>query len=115
MTKKETAAPAPAPVAAVTPAGKIVAGYAIGITAFIPVKADDLEKQVEISGILLKIHKGDASITDLAPHLTGVEFRQQHVRKRVTQEEDAALMASPAAEPIEGSEDKDEIERVAAA
>jgi hypothetical protein len=114
MTKKETAAPAPAPVAAVTPAGKIVAGYAIGITAFIPVKADDLEKQVEISGILLKIHKGEASITDLAPHLTGVEFRQQHIRKRVTQEEYNALMAGPAPETAEEEGAEPEVEPVAA-
>lgn len=113
MTKKETA-PAPAPVAAVTPAGKIIAGYAIGITAFIPVKSDDLEKQVEISALLLKIHKGEATVADLAPHLTGTEFRNQHVRKRVTQEEYAALTAGPAEVEAEEPTPDDVVEAIAA-
>lgn len=75
------------PVAA--PAMTMVHGFAIQILAFIPIPKDDLRKQAEIPLLLLDINEGKKSITDLVPHLRGIEFRQQHLGRRVTVDEAA--------------------------
>lgn len=82
-----TAPAAPAPTAVASNVTKTVSGFAIGLTAFIPVDPKDLRKQAEIPLLLLDIQEGKKTIADLAPYLRQTEFRQQHTRKRVSEAE----------------------------
>jgi len=75
-----TATPAAAPMTTVH-------GFAVQILAFIPIPKDDLKRQIEVSQALIDLGEGTKTIADLVPFMKGVEFRQQHVGKRVTVEE----------------------------
>lgn len=97
----QTSAPAAPAVTATVPGQKpqkTVSGYSIGVFAFIPVAPGDLRKQSEVPLLLLDIQEGRKTVADLAPYLKQVEFRQQHNRKRVTDEEYNALFSEPQAE-----------------
>lgn len=86
MAPRTSAAPAaPTPVVAIPMT--TVHGFAIQMLAFVPIPKDDLKKQVEVSQLLIDIKEGTKSPADLFPHMKGIEFRQQHVGKRVTVEE----------------------------
>lgn len=91
----ETAAPQtqPTPTAVANTAMKTVQGYTVQLLAFIPVDPKDLRTQAAIPTILLGIEEGEATLNDLMPYLKQVEFRSQNTRKRVTEDEYAALFA----------------------
>ena len=74
-----------APAAA--PAMTQVQGFAVQIIGFIPIPKNDLRRQSEIPLLLLDINEGRKPLSDLTPLLRSVEFRQQHVGKRVTVDE----------------------------
>lgn len=103
--KNETPAPvaqAPAAVPMTT-----LGGFAVSVLAFIPIDAKDLRKQAEIPMLLLDIQEGKKDISALAPYLKNVEFRQQHIRKRFTQQEaDEMLRKAPdlTAEDLKGGD-----------
>ena len=65
----------------------IAQGYAVQMLGFIPIHKGDLRKQSEIPLLLLDIQEGRKTIADLIPHIKDVEFRQQHVGRRVTAEQ----------------------------
>lgn len=90
MAKTPTAT-TPTPTATTAPVTKTVQGFAVGLTAFIPVDQKDLRKQAEIPLLLLDIQEGKKTLADLAPYLKQIDFRQQHVRKRVTEDEYSEL------------------------
>lgn len=90
MTTKPIAHAAPT-----APATTTVSGFAVSILGFIPIDPKDLRKQSEIPMLLLDIQEGKKTIADIAPYLKGLEFRQQHVRKRFPLDEAAKLMAAP--------------------
>jgi len=79
--------PAAAIAAAATPAMTQVQGFAVQIIGFIPIPKNDLRRQSEIPLLLLDINEGRKPLAALTPLLRGVEFRQQHVGKRVTVDE----------------------------
>lgn len=83
-----TAAPAAEPMTTLS-------GFNVSVLAFIPIDPKDLRKQAEIPLLLLDIQEGKKTISDLAPYLKDVEFRQQHIRKRFTKA-DADKMMGPA-------------------
>lgn len=91
----ETTAPQtqPTPTAVANTAMKTVQGYTVQLIAFIPVDPKDLRTQAAIPTILLGIEEGEATLNDLMPYLKQVEFRSQNTRKRVTEDEYAALFA----------------------
>lgn len=90
------------------PQSTTVAGFQIGIIAFIPIDPADLRKQAEVPLLLLDIQEGNKSLADLAPYLKQVEFRQQHVRKRVPLDEARDLFAeATAANEEDGGEPAD--------
>lgn len=97
--RKETA---PAVTAQTTTAMKTVQGYTIQLLAFIPVATNDLRTQAAIPTILMNIEDGTGKIEDLMPYLKQMEFRVQNTRKRVTEDEFAALFSV-----AEGSQNMD--------
>lgn len=108
MARKQNEQPASASIAP-GPQTTTIAGFQIGIIAFIPIDPADLRKQAEVPLILLDIQEGKKSLADLAPYLKQVEFRQQHVRKRVPLDEARNLFSAPAeqeADPETGDEDE---------
>lgn len=96
---------APTATAVAAPVSKTVQGFAVGFTAFIPVDPKDLRKQAEIPMLLLDIQEGKKDISALIPFLRQQEFRQQHVRKRVTEDEYAELYATPKPKAVEPDTD----------
>lgn len=101
-------AKASVPLAASTsgPQTTTVAGFQIGILAFIPIDPADLRKQAEVPLLLLDIQEGVKSLSDLTPYLKQVEFKQQHVRKRVPLDEYRALISDKPAAPPPPAGDK---------
>ncbi len=97
--------PAPAPTATASTATKTVQGFAIGLNAFIPVDPKDLRKQAEIPMLLLDIQEGRKGIADLQPYLKQIDFRQQHVRKRVSEAEFNDFFAVEQTKPAAQEED----------
>lgn len=85
----------PQATAVANTAMKTVQGYTVQLLAFIPVDPKDLRTQAAIPTILLGIEEGEATINDLMPYLKQMEFRSQNTRKRVTEDEYAALFAKP--------------------
>lgn len=107
MAPRNATAPAlvpPTPTAVAVAASKTVSGFAIGLTAFIPVDPKDLRKQSEIPMILLDIQEGKKDVSALLPYLKQIEFRQQHVRKRVTEAEYTELFAVKGPAKVETEE-----------
>lgn len=102
--KTDTAPAAPAPTASASTVTKTVQGFAIGLTAFIPIDPKDFRKQAEIPMLLLDIQEGRKTIADLAGHLKQVEFRAQNTRKRVTADEYEELFRAPPASNDEQTE-----------
>lgn len=83
----QTNTPAAAVTAVTAPAMTQVQGFAVQIIGFIPIPKNDLRRQSEIPLLLLDINEGRKPLSDLTPLLRSVEFRQQHVGKRVTVDE----------------------------
>jgi hypothetical protein len=77
---KKTAAP---PATAATIAHTMIHGFAVQINGFIPIPKNDLKKQVEVSTLMLEIEEGKKTIADLAAHMKQVEYRAQHLGRRV--------------------------------
>lgn len=107
--RKQTETTSPIPPAPTAIPMTTVSGFAVSIMAFIPIGAKDLRKQAEIPMLLLDIQEGKKTIADLAPYLKNPEFRQQHLRKRFTQEEAAELLGT-ATKPLLEDEDKSQQE-----
>jgi hypothetical protein len=79
---------AKAPITLATPpAMTMVSGFGVQINGFIPIPKDDLKRQIEVPQLLLDIQEGRKTLADLTPHLVAVDFRMQHVGRRVTVDE----------------------------
>jgi len=102
--RKQTETTSPIPPAPTAIPMTTVSGFAVSILAFIPIGAKDLRKQAEIPMLLLDIQEGKKTIADLAPYLKNPEFRQQHLRKRFTQEEAAELLGTATKPLLEGED-----------
>lgn len=86
-------AKAPAPVQTTPPPMTTAQGYAIQILGFIPIPKNDLRRQIEVSQLLMDVNDGKKTAAELVPHMKQIEYRQQHVGKRITVEEARAWNA----------------------
>lgn len=81
------------------PSSVTLSGFAIMVTGFIPIPKNDLRKQAEIPLLLLDVQEGKRPAADIIPLLKDMEIRQQHINKRFTPEQVAAMADKPAPEP----------------
>jgi hypothetical protein len=103
---------APTKPAGITPVAAAVAmttahGYAIQIMGFVPIPRDDLRKQAEIPLLILDIQEGRKPLSELVPHLKGLEFRHNYLGRRITVDEAAAWRGEPRQMDIEDIEQGD--------
>jgi hypothetical protein len=102
--------PAAAIAAVTAPAMTQVQGFAVQIIGFIPIPKNDLRRQSEIPLLLLDINEGRKPLSALTPLLRSVEFRQQHVGKRVTVDEFKAWQELDNPPKVEEEQTEEQIE-----
>jgi hypothetical protein len=69
------------------------------LTGFIPIPKNDLRKQADVPLLLLDVQEGRKSPAEIIPFLKDLEIRQQHINKRFTPEQVAAMADKPKEEP----------------